>query len=147
LGFRNIVVSDIERARNLWAKLLGLNPQPIIATENWKPTQMSFRSLPSTGKANFKLKHIVLEIIQSIEFPEKHGEGIYYVAFVTDDADESGKMLLELDAVEEQKSLFKGGGHIYLDAGGRLGQYLSSYIIKGMNGKHTMGCLDGVFCS
>jgi len=137
LGFRNIVVSDIERARNLWSKPLDLDPQPIMETESWESTQMSFRGLPSTGKAKlsfFKLKHTVLEFIQPIDgsstwrnFYEKHREGINYIASVIDNADESWKILPELGGVGGQKDF--------------------SYITKGMSSKHTMGCLNGIFCS
>ncbi|MEM1607005.1 MAG: hypothetical protein QXW55_02300 [Candidatus Bathyarchaeia archaeon] len=56
MGFKNIVqvgivVSDIEKAREKWAKLLKLEPQPIIETEEWRHTQMTFRGKPSPGRA------------------------------------------------------------------------------------------------
>lgn len=139
MGFRNIVqvgivVSDIERARSKWSKLLGLDPQPIIETEGWESTQMSFRGSPSTGRAKltfFKLENIVLELIQPLDGPstwrdflERHGEGIHHIAFLADNVDDSRKSILELGAVEEQRGLFKGGGYIYLDARGSLGAIL-----------------------
>lgn len=139
MGFKKVVqigvvVSDIEKAREKWARLLGLEPQPIIETEDWKHTQMTFRGKPSPGRAKltfFRLENIVIEMIQPIgglstwsDFLEKHGCGIHHIAFTTDNADESAKTLLDLGAVEEQRGLFKGGGYIYLDARESLGAIL-----------------------
>ncbi|MBS7624658.1 MAG: VOC family protein [Candidatus Bathyarchaeia archaeon] len=139
MGFRRIVqigivVSNIEETSEKWAKLLGLEPQPIIETEDWKHTQMTFRGNPSPGKAKltfFRLENIVIELIQPIggpstwsNFLEKHGCGIHHIAFTTDDVNESTRVLLDLGAVEEQKGLFKGGGYVYLDARESLGAIL-----------------------
>jgi len=146
MGFRNmvqvgIVVSDIERARSKWSKLLGLDPQPIIETESWEETQMSFRGSPSMGRAKltfFKLENIVLELIQPLDGPstwrdflDRHGEGIHHIAFIVEDAEDSEKPILELGAIEEQRGLFKGGGYIYLDARGSLGAILELLYYKG----------------
>ncbi|MBS7649148.1 MAG: VOC family protein [Candidatus Bathyarchaeia archaeon] len=139
MGFENVVqigiiVSDIEKARNSWAKLLGLEPQPIIETDDWELTRMTFRGKPSPGRAKltfFKLENIVIELIQPIDGPttwwdflDKHGNGIHHIAFVTKNVNESIKILSELGAVEEQKGLFRGGGYIYLDARKSLGTIL-----------------------
>lgn len=129
-----VVVSDIEKARETWAKLLGLEPQPIIETEDWEHTRMTFRGKPSRGRAKltfFRLENIVIELIQPLDGPstwsdflEKHGCGIHHIAFTTDDVDESARRILNLGAVEEQKGLFRGGGYIYLDARRSLGAIL-----------------------
>lgn len=139
MGFENVVqigiiVSDIEKARNLWAKLLGVEPQPIIETDDWELTRMTFRGKPSPGRAKltfFKLENIVIELIQPIDGPttwwdflDKHGNGIHHIAFVTKNVNESVKILSELGAVEEQKGLFRGGGYMYLDARKSLGAIL-----------------------
>jgi len=61
-----IVVNDIENARKLWAKLLNLEEPPIIETEEWEATHMSFRGKPSRGRAKltfFKLENITIELI------------------------------------------------------------------------------------
>ncbi|MEM3478512.1 MAG: VOC family protein, partial [Candidatus Bathyarchaeia archaeon] len=107
-----IVVSDIEKARETWAKLLGLEPQPIIETEDWEHTRMTFRGKPSRGRAKltfFRLENIVIELIQPLDGPstwsdflEKHGCGIHHIAFTTDNADEPARRILSLGAVEEQ---------------------------------------------
>lgn len=129
-----IIVSDIEKARKLWAKLLGVEPQPIIETDDWELTRMTFRGKPSPGRAKltfFKLENIVIELIQPIDGPttwwgflDKHGNGIHHIAFTTKNVNESIKILSELGAVEEQKGLFRGGGYIYLDARKSLGAIL-----------------------
>jgi catechol 2,3-dioxygenase-like lactoylglutathione lyase family enzyme len=136
MGFKNmvqvgLVVSDIEKARALWAKLLGVEEPPIIETEDWESTHMTFRGEASKGKAKltfFKLDNIVLEIIQPVDGPstwqnflEKHGSGIHHVAFVVENVNESTRKLLEIGALEEQKGHFKGGGYMYLDSRRDLG--------------------------
>jgi catechol 2,3-dioxygenase-like lactoylglutathione lyase family enzyme len=136
MGFKNIVqvgivVSDIEKVRAAWAKLLGVDEPPIIETEDWESTHMMFRGEASKGRAKltfFKLENIVLEIIQPIDGPstwqdflETHGNGIHHIAFITENVDESARKLLETGASEEQKGHFKGGGYIYLDSRKSLG--------------------------
>ncbi|MBS7653872.1 VOC family protein [Candidatus Bathyarchaeota archaeon] len=126
-----LVVSDIERARALWAKLLEVEEPPIVETEDWDFTHMKFRGEASKGRAKltfFKLENMVLEIIEPIggpstwqNFLEKHGEGIHHIAFVVENADESMRKLLENGASEEQKGRFKGGGYFYLDSRKSLG--------------------------
>lgn len=126
-----LVVSNIEKARALWAKLLEVEEPPIIETEDWDFTHMMFRGEASEGRAKitfFKLENVVLEIIQPIggpstwqNFLEKHGGGIHHIAFIVENADESTRKLSETGASEEQKGRFKGGGYIYLDSRKDLG--------------------------
>lgn len=126
-----LVVSDIERARALWAKILEVEEPPIVETEDWDFTHMTFRGEASKGRAKltfFKLENIVLEIIQPINGPstwrnflEKYGEGIHHIAFVVENVDESMRKLSETEPLEEQKGQFKGGGYIYLDSRKSLG--------------------------
>lgn len=108
-----LVVSDIERARALWAKLLEVEEPPIVETEDWDFTHMTFRGEASKGRAKltfFKLENVVLEIIQPIggpstwqDFLEKYGEGIHHIAFVAENVDESMRKLSESGVSEEQE--------------------------------------------
>jgi hypothetical protein len=139
MGFRQavqigIVVKDIENARKLWAKLLNLEEPPIIETEDWESTHMSFRGKPSRGRAKltfFKLENITIELIQPLggpstwqDFLEKHGEGIHHIAFTTENVSEAIQRLSELNGQIEQSGQFKGGGYVYIDSRKGLGAIL-----------------------
>lgn len=61
-----MVVRDIEKARDVWAELLGVEKGPIIETEGLEKTHMKFKGALSEGKAKltfFKLENIELELI------------------------------------------------------------------------------------
>jgi len=139
MGFRQVVqvgliVSDIEKARRFWAKLLNLEEPPIIETEEWESTRMTFRGKPSKGRAKltfFKLENITIELIQPLggpstwqDFLDRHGEGIHHIAFVTENLDETIRKLSEFDVKIEQNGYFKGGGYVYVDSREKLGAIL-----------------------
>ncbi|MEM2849742.1 MAG: VOC family protein, partial [Candidatus Bathyarchaeia archaeon] len=120
-----------ESARKFWAKLLNLEEPPIIETEEWKSTHMTFRGKPSGGRAKltfFKLENTTIELIQPLgrpstwqDFLDRHGEGIHHIAFVTENVDETVKKLSEFDVQIEQSGYFKGGGYVYVDSRKKLG--------------------------
>jgi len=126
-----MVVRDIEKARDVWAELLGVEKSPIIETESWEKTHMMFKGAPSEGKAKltfFKLENIVLELIQPVggsstwqDFLEKHGEGIHHIAFNVENLEtvleKFGKMGIEA----EQKGDFEGGCYVYTSSKSKLG--------------------------
>jgi methylmalonyl-CoA/ethylmalonyl-CoA epimerase len=88
-----IVVRDIEKARDHWAKFLGLDKTPnisIAAGHETNPTE--YRGHPSTAKAKLvfmTLDNLQVELIEPVgdepshwrEFLEKKGEGVHHVAF------------------------------------------------------------------
>lgn len=129
-----LIVSDIEGARRVWAKLLNLEEPPIIETEDWESTQMTFKGNPSRGRAKltfFKLENITIELIQPLggpstwqDFLDKHGEGVHHIAFVTENVDETVEKLSEFDVQIEQSGYFKGGGYLYIDSRKKLGAML-----------------------
>lgn len=126
-----IVVSDIERARAIWAELLGVEEPPIVETESWESTHMVFRGKPSEGKAKvsfFNLENIVLELIQPIGGPstwrdslEKRGGGIHHIAFIVENVEEKLERFSRMGIEVEQKGEFKGGGYVYTDSKSELG--------------------------
>lgn len=139
MGFKQVVqvglvVSDIEKARRFWAKLLNVEEHPIIETEDWESTHMTFRGKPSKGRAKltfFKLENITIELIQPIggpstwrSFLDEHGGGIHHIAFVVENVDEAIKKLLGFDAQIEQSGYFKGGGYVYVNSSKTLGAML-----------------------
>lgn len=126
-----IVVKDIERARAIWAKLLGLEENPIVETESWESTHMTFRGKPSKGRAKlsfFNLENIVLELIQPIggpstwqDFLEKCGEGIHHIAFHVENLEETLEKFRRIGIKVEQKGEFEGGCYLYTNSKSELG--------------------------
>ncbi len=126
-----IVVDNIEKAVELWSKLLGLEIPRIIETGVWEETKMEFRGNPSRGRAKLaliKLNNIVIELIEPIdgpstwrEFLENHGPGVHHIAFNVSKPEECVRKLEDLGARIEQKGMFRGGYYIYIDARKSLG--------------------------
>jgi len=126
-----MVVRDIEKARDVWAELLGVEKSPIIKTEGWELTHMTFRGAPSEGKAKltfFNLENIVLELIQPVggpstwqDFLERHGEGIHHIAFNVENLDETLEKFKKMGVGVEQKGDFEGGCYVYINSKSKLG--------------------------
>lgn len=126
-----IVVKNIEEARDFWAELLGMEKNPIIETEGWKLSHMTFRGAPSNGKAKitfFNLENIALELIQPVggpstwqDFLEKHSEGIHHIAFNIENLDEMLKRFAKMEIGVEQKGDFEGGCYVYMNSKSKLG--------------------------
>ena len=88
-----IVVRDIEKARDHWMKLLGLEKAPnivIAAGDPKNPTE--YHGHPSTAQAKlvfFSLDNLQVELIEPTgdapshwrEFLERKGEGVHHIAF------------------------------------------------------------------
>jgi methylmalonyl-CoA/ethylmalonyl-CoA epimerase len=88
-----IVVRDIEKARDHWMKLLGLEKAPnitIAAGDQKNPTE--YRGHPSTAQAKLvfiTLDNLQVELIEPMgdapshwrEFLERKGEGVHHIAF------------------------------------------------------------------
>jgi catechol 2,3-dioxygenase-like lactoylglutathione lyase family enzyme len=126
-----MVVPDIQSAVKLWASVLKVKEPEIMETDEWEKTNMTFRGVPSRGRAKlafFRLGNITIELIQPMggpstwsEFLEKHGPGIHHIAFNVGNVDEALRMLKEAGGLIEQEGKFKGGGYIYVDARRSLG--------------------------
>lgn len=125
-----IVVKNIERARAIWAELLGVEEPPILETESWELTHMTFRGKPSKGRAKmsfFNLENIVLELIQPIDGPstwqdflKKCGEGIHHIAFHVENLEETLEKFRKMGIKVEQKGEFKGGCYVYTNSKSEL---------------------------
>jgi len=135
-----LVVKDIERAKAVWAQLLGVEEPAAIETESWESTHMSFEGAPSEGRAKlsfFNFENIVLELIEPIsgpstwqDFLEKRGEGIHHIAFQVEDLEETLERFEKIEVGVEQKGEFKGGCYVYTDSKSKLGaaiELLHSY--------------------
>ena len=135
-----LVVKDIERAKAVWARLLGVEEPAITETESWESTHMTFEGVPSEGRAKlsfFNFENIVLELIEPIggpstwqDFLEKRGEGIHHIAFQVEDLEETLERFEKIEVGIEQKGEFKGGCYVYTDSKSELGaviELLHSY--------------------
>lgn len=126
-----LVVEDIEKSRDAWAKLLGVEEPPIVETESWEFTHMTFRDKPSEGRAKlafFELENIVLELIQPIGGPstwqgflETRREGIHHIAFRVDNLEETLEKFRRMGIQVEQRGDYKGGCYVYTDSKSKLG--------------------------
>lgn len=126
-----IIVRNIEKSRTLWARLLGVEETPIIETERWESTHMTFRGKPSEGRARmtaFDLENISIELIQPVgpqsswmDFLQKHGGGMHHVAFRVENLEEALEKLRKMGIEIEQKGEFKGGRYVYSYFRGEFG--------------------------
>ncbi|MEM2913835.1 MAG: VOC family protein [Candidatus Bathyarchaeia archaeon] len=126
-----IIVKNIEKARTVWADLLGVEKPPIVETESWESTHMMFKGAPSKGRAKlsfFNFENVVLEFIQPIgtestwhDFLEKTGEGLHHIAFEVEDMDKMLDKFKKMGIEIEQKGDFKGGSYVYIDSKNKLG--------------------------
>lgn len=126
-----MVVRDIEKTRDFWSELLGVEKSPIVETEGWELTHMTFRGAPSEGKAKltfFNLENIVLELIQPVsgpstwqDFLKKHGEGIHHIAFNVENLDGTLEKFRKMGIGVEQKGDFEGGSYVYINSKSKLG--------------------------
>ncbi|MBO3803582.1 MAG: VOC family protein [Candidatus Brockarchaeota archaeon] len=118
-----IVVKDIERSREAWAKLLGVGVPDWVETESEEVTKMRYRGKPSEGRAKLafiSLENVSIELIEPIggpstwsDFLEKHGEGVHHIAFEVDDMERSTEELSKIGIDVEQSGDFTGGSYAY----------------------------------
>jgi methylmalonyl-CoA/ethylmalonyl-CoA epimerase len=126
-----IIVKDIEEARTVWAELLGLEEPPIVETESWESTRMTFRGKPSEGRAKlafFHLENIAIELIQPVggpstwqDFLERFGDGIHHIAFNVENLEETLEKAESMGMGIEQRGEYEGGCYIYADSKSKLG--------------------------
>lgn len=138
-GFRRvvqvgIVVRDIERKCEAWARLLKLEVPEVVETEPPEVTGMRYGGRASAGRAKlafFQLENLSLELIEPVggpsswsEFLEKNGEGIHHIAFRVENMREAEDRLREVDVEIEQEGSFTGGSYAYTKPRGPLGAIL-----------------------
>lgn len=126
-----LVVRDIERVAESWARLLGVEKPEVIETEEWEKTHMVYRGAPSRGRAKlafFKFENMILELIEPLggpstwsEFLERHGPGIHHIAFEVEGMEEGIRRLEESGGELVQRGDFTGGSYAYVDARATLG--------------------------
>ena len=126
-----IVVRDIDRSRERWARLLGVEPPPIIQTAGFETAQTHFRGLPTPATAKlcfFESGQVQIELIQPDgeditwqEHMDRNGESVQHIAFVVPNIQASVSQLAEMDIGVSMRGEFKGGRYAYLDTRASLG--------------------------
>ncbi len=129
-----VVVKDIEKSAEAYAKILGV---PVPSWELTDPVEKAhtlYLGKPSPARAKLafiQLPNIVIELIEPVgepstwqDFLETKGEGVHHLAFEVKDMD---KRLAELKAkgiALIQQGDYPGGRYSYVDATAQLGLIL-----------------------
>ncbi|MCS7105079.1 MAG: VOC family protein [Thermofilaceae archaeon] len=126
-----LVVRDIERVAEAWARLLGVEKPDVIETGDVEETRMEYKGTPSNARAKlafFDLGGLTLELIQPVgepstwsEFLRLYGQGIHHIAFIVRDMESAIKELEKEGGRLVQKGDFTGGSYAYIDARESLG--------------------------
>lgn len=126
-----IVVKDIDKARNEWAKVLGTEvPEASVAESHpSRPTRyMGVRSDDKAKLAFFAMDNLQIELIQPLggkstwqEFLDKNGEGIHHIAFNVKDINGVEKQFAMQEMPTVQNGGWDGGAYSYIDASKNLG--------------------------
>jgi methylmalonyl-CoA/ethylmalonyl-CoA epimerase len=129
-----IIVRDIEKTLQAWAKLLGVEVPQWHITDTLDVSQMRYHGQPSEARAKlafFKLGQVSLELIEPVgapstwqEFLDQHGEGLHHIAFMVQGMD---RVLARLETTQiplVQRGDYKGGRYAYVDGMPELGTVL-----------------------
>jgi catechol 2,3-dioxygenase-like lactoylglutathione lyase family enzyme len=125
-----IVVRDIEKTSEAYAKAFGIKKPKWSWTEGYDKAQTLYRGKPSTARSKLafiRFGALDIELIEPDEGPstwreflDENGEGVHHIAFVVEGmkdhierADQAGMPLL-------QKGEYSGGRYAYLDASSDL---------------------------
>jgi hypothetical protein len=86
-----IVVKDIEKSSEDYAKFFGVGKPSIHLTDTVEKAHTEYRGEPTTAQAKlafFKFKNITVELIEPVggpstwqEFLDTKGEGVHHIAF------------------------------------------------------------------
>lgn len=120
-----VVVEDIDEAVQAWARLLGVDPPPVILTDPEEIAHTRYRGQPTPARAKlafFDLGQVALELIQPVGEPSTwndyltaHGAGLHHVALAVKGMDERIRELEELGLRLIQRGEYQGGRYAYLD--------------------------------
>ncbi len=126
-----IIVKDIDKARNAWAKVLGTEVPEVMVAESHQSRPTLYQGDPSDAKAKlafFNMDNLQLELIQPLgkkstwqDFLDTHGEGIHHIAFEVKNIDEVAKKLESDGNPTVQLGGWDGGAYNYVDASDNLG--------------------------
>jgi len=120
-----VVVRDIDRTSQAWAKLLGIPTPPWRLTDGQDVAHTEYHGQGSDARAKlafFNLGQVSLELIEPVgspstwqEFLDQHGPGIHHIAFRIKGMDEIITRLEGLGAPPIQRGDYTGGRYAYID--------------------------------
>ena len=126
-----IVIPDIRKAAEAYARFFGVDVPDIIQAENPEDNPTTYKGNLSEGScylAFFNLENIQLELIEPIgenstwhEFLEKTGGGIHHIAFWIKGMDGQVKKLKMMGMQEVQHGGWTGGQYSYLEGPEEMG--------------------------
>jgi methylmalonyl-CoA epimerase len=126
-----VVVKDIDKACNTWAKVLGVKVPEISIAESHSSRPTLYKGERSDTKAKLAfiaMDNLQIELIQPLggkstwqEFLDKNGEGIHHIAFAVKNINGMEKQF-ELEGMPTvQSGGWDGGAYSYIDASKELG--------------------------
>lgn len=120
-----ILVHDIEKVRQAYAKFFDIEAPPIIETDVPEVAQTEFMGQPSDARAKlafFDMGSLQLELIEPDHhestwrnYLNEHGEGPHHIAFVIEGMQEKIQLLNQQGFTLQQKGEYTGGRYAYMD--------------------------------
>ncbi|MCA1948265.1 MAG: VOC family protein [Armatimonadetes bacterium] len=129
-----IVVRDIDRAREVFSKVLGVPVPDVIETAGQETAHTVYRGQPTDARAKLAFFHTgtcAIELIEPIGGPstwreqlENHGNSIHHIAFQIRGMDGAIRSLEALGAETVQRGDYTGGRYAYVDMTDAVGAVL-----------------------
>lgn len=126
-----IVVKDIEKARNSWAKTLGITPPEVSIAEGHQSRPTLYNGKPSDAKAKLafiSMENLQIELIEPMggnstwqEFLDNNGEGIHHIAFLVKDINGMEKKFKMQGMPAVMSGGWDGGAYSYISSEKQLG--------------------------
>ena len=126
-----IIVRDIEKARESWAKTLGVKTPEVSIAEGHPSRPTKYKGKPSDAKAKlafFAMDNLQIELIEPMggqstwqEFLDKNGEGIHHIAFWVKDINGMEKRFQLQGMPTVMSGGWDGGAYSYINSENQLG--------------------------
>lgn len=120
-----ILVNDIEKVRDAYAKFFAIEKPPIVITDPVEKALTTLDGEPTEARAKlvfFNMGSLQLELIEPDEHPStwrnhlnEHGEGPHHIAFVIEGMKEKIEILATNGFKLQQKGEYEGGRYAYID--------------------------------
>ena len=121
-----IVVRDIERTTQAFAKLFGVDVPSANLTDPEAQAHTRYRGASTDARAKlafFQLGQLSLELIEPVggpstwqEYLDTCGEGVHHLAFMVQGMDGVIAKLAELEMPAVQRGDYTGGRYAYIDS-------------------------------
>lgn len=126
-----IVVKDVDKASNAWAKLLGVKVPGVSIAESNSSRPTLYKGDPTDAKAKLAfitMNNLQIELIQPLggkstwqDFLDTHGEGVHHIAFEVKDINGMEKKFELRGDLTVQRGGWDGGAYSYVDTFKDLG--------------------------